>query len=308
MMKYLIFLMALFPFITKGQVVYESLKVHPDIQGDALQWSDWNDSLSQAEKVDLINKIVPSPYLKKFDLQKLNLIDSCHFIDFDGDQLTDIVYSGQYNTKLKKPISVFLKNKGESCELVFKAIGRIASIRRMHGRVKKAKFIILNSANEDRHYHEMTYYFFGKRPSDWPVESAKKWNAQFNSKEFGATKIKRFVYMNNTLFPESMGNMPFTVFREDAYLTIHPGPPTNADFSEDISVFSDLDEKENKAIALVDVSTKVHAIGFTKVNGHMYYFVQLQLNSAEKNYYKGIDCFTYGWLDAEYVRSNGRGM
>lgn len=289
-----------------AQVTYESLDRHPDVQGPmAFQWDGWKEEVSEKEAISRLEKIVPNKLLKGFDKDLQERTKHTHFADFDGDGDYDIIYSGQYHKKMNRPVTLFLENRGSDFRLISKFNGSLAQILRMNGRVRRARFVILDEAYKERSYSRMSYlYFSGQAANTQSVLdlSPNKLHTQFNSDSLGASVVRQFVYVSGTEFPESMGDVPLKVARSGAYMTPRPGNPDNDDFSQKMSVFSDSLIAKNKAIAIPKMGTTCRAIGISSKNNRTYYMVAIKLRQKENNYFDGFEEFILGWIDAEYVQ------
>ena len=155
----LIFIATAYPVV--AQVTYSSLERHPDVQGPmAFQWDGWKEEVKEEEAIRRLEKITSSKLLKGFGKKLKERAKNAHFADFDGDGDYDIIYTGLYHKKMNRAVTLFLENKGGSYELVSKFNGSLVQILRMNGRVRRARFVILDEANEHQTFSRMSYFFF----------------------------------------------------------------------------------------------------------------------------------------------------
>ena len=305
-----IFLFSLFSF-GQGE--------HPFFQ-TGFDWKNWDINLTVREKRKIVKhaefsicSIIP----KRKDVGKSS--SNWHFMDFDGDSLTDIVYTGPYPEE-KAPIKrgiekkdrcsplnivAFFRNSGEDYfEFVAGLNGEITMMQRLHGKNQGVQFVILTPPCWSDIAIVMRQCYFGGKINFTPQSdrhiNKPEFKNEYNS-DRGVNLVLEQVYTTGLYFPEALMSRNFRTGMDTTFLLQKPGFIADSLMNENKNSFPDLTTYDNKATARVPPGIDCVGIGYKIANGIPYFLVMIDNESLVNNYLEGYPGYQLGWIDSRYL-------
>jgi len=301
-LKPFLYFLILLPFSANSQ--WE----HPDLEM-GFQWKYFEDStLTEKDKAKLLSKISVTGhgYVRALDAKEnVEFGKNCHFFDFGGDSLTDVIFTGLY-PGISRNCVIFFINTPDGLEAVMRLHGELRLLSKLHGRFKGIRFTVLKKAIDQSIVNEMTTWYFEKDMENitvfYPDQSDAKamLTGEFCAPR-GAKEIRRYIYIRNVQFPEEAGTKSLRTFSDSTWLMQKPKPVENTDFDQTSGYFLKQDPLENKAIALVRPNTNCVAIGYEILDNVPYFLVIVPNAELISSYLPGLPGFQLGWISGRHV-------
>jgi len=289
----------LFPFIlvlsinifaqNKDQVALKDY-LYPSIKKDWLQreaeipkmfvtqklnWADFETPLTKDEKYQYFNKIALNSF---FYLEESYLsLEELHFIDFNSDNLTDIIYTGRMPGGSEIDNFTFFENQIDSLRLTFENVGTIIELRQENKNIP-IEFTVWSWPCCDGQKHIIHYYkFYPNKDCRYSnnVDLARhgKINGKYISNFYSNFKpIESYLFVKSTFLSDSAdlnGNSTFETINDSVVLESNPHlilKPIRESYIPE-------GYKLNIEVALIEKNTKGVIISKKTFNYKEYYLI-----------------------------------
>jgi hypothetical protein len=282
---------------TNSQIVQENL----------LEWKNYETLLDDSIKWNLINKISGNQfaninYLIEYEFisdeakEKFisDELSSYHFIDYNNDDLLDIIYEGRMPKGIEKEVTVFFKNSGDSLNVALKILGKISSLN-----FEDDKIVTFTTIEKP------CCCGFSTFKTKYSLENLN----QGKLCEYSAFKNGYTEYFSNYqecyllekeaigyfLQKESIVEHKEFVSKEDFYLTLKPEKISNTD-NPGIADCTYTMNGNNQVGLFRKGSAGIIISTFKSIGNEDYYLVRINNSNNIQSIFKENDIFIYGWM------------
>lgn len=262
----------------------------PDVKTSEFSFKGIETEVSENQKLELLQKMMVNEY---FDVGVRSTesygFDNYHVVDFNGDELLDIIYDGREPPGLESNNLAFFLNKGDSLKLVIKFNGDFARVDIEDGKLQGFQ-LIYSPCCMDFVYRVEEYKLNTSPNCFTPYRSDDKHHratyGEWNDPEYCVSLESVEKYVLGTDFPSDMSVKSGKVVKEDWFLARLRHPNKNT--------FGGLKD--------VLKGTKCQVLGQKSLSDSTYYFVKVPISEdKKKGYEKGVDVYHYGWMYKGYL-------
>lgn len=270
----------------------------------SINWKEIEIKIEDSLKLDHLNKISFNKYFNFKYSDLTTEVDSFHFVDLNGDKLTDIIYEGKNPPGIEGVNFAFLINQGDSFKLAIKMFGYIESLDFISGRVSKMH-VIRPPCCANYVFFRMFYSFQnGFLKLEQPPDSL--FDSQYN--QYYSNFFT--VYIDSS---EALGyceNIPKKVepvsgkTKKEAFITFDRYPVTNKSVPPDDAGYDIYYPAEgNNQVALLKPDTKVTVLSTSTIeSGKKYHFIKAKNKDCSQSIFRDYNnLIIYGWTESENI-------
>lgn len=242
-----------------------------------LNWKDWEIEISKEYKDQYIKKIVGNVFFPKPDYI---VREDYHLIDFNGDDLIDLVYAGREPSGGEIDNFAFFENNGDSLYLTLKLLGTIIEIER-ESSSSPINFVVWEWPCCSNQIHTIYYYNYynnidcayrENRDGGFYSASYGKYQKN-NTPNFQSTE--KMMFIKSTLLPESISfyaNREFIVTKDNVIMQTNPKKPF--EMERDMEYIPE-DYESNIKITYLNKKQKGVILGSIVHENEKFYFVKV---------------------------------
>ena len=269
---------------------------------------NWQQLEIRIEKQDKINQLNKISFNKYFNFEYSDLaseIDSFHFLDVNGDRLTDIIYEGRKPPGIEGVNFAFLINQSDSFKLAVKMFGYIESLIFTSGKVSQMQVIWPPCCANNVFFRKFYSFQNGLIKLEQAPDSL--FDSQYN-------------YYYSNYFPvyidssEALGyceNIPqeikpvFAKTKKETFITFDRKPVTNKSIPPDDAGYDVYYPAEgNNQVALLRSGINVTVLSTSDyINGKKYCFIKANNNDCSQSIFgEDNNLIIYGWTQVENIK------
>ena len=270
----------------------------------SINWKEIEIKIEDSLKLDYLIKISFNKYFN-FEYSDLTTeIDSFHFIDLNGDKLTDIVYEGKNPRGIEGVNFVFLINQSDSFNLAIKMFGYIECLDFISGRVSKMQVIWPPCCANYVFFRKFYSFQNGFLKLEQPPDSL--FDSQYN--QYYSNYFPVYIDSSEALgYCEDIPQEVEAVFgktKTETFITFDRSPVINKSIPPDDAGYDMYYPAEgNNQVAFLKPDTKVTILSTSTIErGKKYHFIKAKNNDCTQSIFRDYNnLIIYGWTESENI-------